>query len=189
MASSGKFRPGPLASLFRAFINSLRQGNTGKPADAVQVGSDPFGNRYWEIPADPRRGKRRPVRWYDAPETNQKEILGVDRYGGFDAKLPAEWDSWLRMRRDEPPTPEQIMDSMALADLKKRNAAKLDEKNREKLLAMGREAPTEIKPQEGEKPFWPKYEEYQVMAGEEMEKDRWADWKNPYAKETSGDKK
>ena len=38
----------------------------------------------------------------------QKEIFGVDIAGGFDAKLPAEWESWLRMRRDDPPTFEQV---------------------------------------------------------------------------------
>ena len=41
------------------------------------------------------------------------------------------------------------MESLALADLKKRNAAKLDAKNQEQLLEMGREVPGEIKPQEG----------------------------------------
>ena len=43
----------------------------------------------------------------------------------------------------------QVMESLALADLKKRNAAKLDAKNQEQLLEMGREVPGEIKPQEG----------------------------------------
>ena len=42
------------------------------------------------------------------------------------------------------------MESLALADLKKRNAAKLDAKNQEQLLEMGREVPGELKPQEGE---------------------------------------
>lgn len=180
--ASGKFRPGPWVTNFRNLINSLTKGKVEKPG-SVLVGSDPFGNRYFEIPADPRHGKRHPVRWYDAPETNQKDVLGLDRYAGFDAKVPAEWDSWLRMRRDEPPSPDQVMNSLALADLKKRNAAALDEKNREKLLAMGREAPGEVKPQEGEKPFWPKREEFEVMPGETIDKDRWADYKNPYAKD------
>jgi len=186
--AAGKFRPGPWANIFRGFINSLK-GEKAPKQGSVQVGSDPFGNRYFEIPADPRRGKRQPIRWYDAPETNKKDVIGRDTFAGFDATIPAEWDSWLRMRRDEPPSPEQVMNSLALADLKKRNAAQLDEKNREKLLAMGREVPGEVKPQEGEKPFWPKRDEYEVMPGEPVKNDdKWADFKNPYAKDTSSGK-
>jgi len=99
---------------------------------------------------------------------------------------------WLRMRRDDPPTFEQVMESLALADLKKRNAAKLDAKNQEQLLEMGREVPGEIKPQEGEKPFWPKYEEYDE--GDKLRehregKDRWSDFKNPYATKDQGQSK
>jgi len=188
--ASGKFRPGPFSRIVRGIIENLTRGKG--PQGGVQVGTDPFGNRYFEIPADPSRGKRRPIRWYDAPNTNQKEIFGVDIAGGFDAKLPAEWESWLRMRRDDPPTFEQVMESLALADLKKRNAAKLDAKNQEQLLEMGREVPGEIKPQEGEKPFWPKYEEYDE--GDKLRehregKDRWSDFKNPYATKDQGQSK
>ena len=70
------------------------------------------------------------------------------------------------------------MESLALADLKKRNAAKLDAKNQEQLLEMGREVPGEIKPQEGknfdafhlelecvEKGTDPKYVESCLQAG------------------------
>jgi NADH:ubiquinone oxidoreductase subunit len=49
-------------------------------------------------------------------------------YAGFDATLPAEWESWLRHRRDDPPTPEQVAASLAEAEMKKINAAKLEEK-------------------------------------------------------------
>ena len=30
------------------------------------------------------------------------------RYAGFDAEIPSEWEAWLRHRRDEPPTDEQV---------------------------------------------------------------------------------
>ena len=40
-----------------------------------------------------------PKRWYESPETNQKETVGINSAGGFDAILPAEWESWLRHRR------------------------------------------------------------------------------------------
>ena len=38
---------------------------------------------------------------------------------GFDAEIPSEWESWLRHRRDDPPTEKQVLQSYALADLKK----------------------------------------------------------------------
>jgi len=180
---AGKFRPGPFATAWKNFVKSLK-----KEPEGTQVGRDPFGNRYFEIPADPSRGKRRPIRWYDSPETNQKEVIGQNLWGGFDAKMPAEWESWLRQRRDDPPTDEQVMQSLALADMKKRNAARLDAKNKEQLLAAGREVVEEPKPMDHEKPFWPKYEEYEIMAGEksnrDKDEDKWEDFKNPYAKDS-----
>jgi len=181
---AGKFRPGPMGGVWRAIVKSFVK---SEPA-GTQVGSDPFGNRYFEIPPDPSRGKRRPVRWYDAPETNAPDVLGVQRTAGFDAQIPAEWESWLRMRRDDPPTDEQVLQSLALADLKKRNAAKLDAKHREEQLALGRTPDDlEVKPMDHEKTFWPKYAEYEIYAGEKQgekaEEDRWKDYKNPYAED------
>ena len=45
--------PGPWVTNFRKMINALTKGKVEKPG-SVHVGSDPFGNRYFEIPADPR---------------------------------------------------------------------------------------------------------------------------------------
>ena len=77
--ASGKFRPGPFSRIVRGIIENLTRGKG--PQGGVQVGTDPFGNRYFEIPADPSRGKRRPIRWYDAPNTNQK-VTNEIGYGG-----------------------------------------------------------------------------------------------------------
>jgi hypothetical protein len=52
--------------------------------------------------------------------------------------------------------------SLALADLKKRNAAALEEKRREELIAQGRyDGPP--KPLDHEKPSYPKYAEFEVI--------------------------
>ncbi|KAG6458153.1 hypothetical protein O3G_MSEX010726 [Manduca sexta] len=80
-------------------------------------GKDYIGNVYYEIPADPSLGKRKPTRWYDPPS-------GQD----FKDPIPAEWESWLRMRRKEPPTEEEVAKNLAIAKLKKENAAKLEAK-------------------------------------------------------------
>lgn len=81
------------------------------------------------------RGKRHARRWYEAPETNQKAAVGRELWAGFDAKMPSEWESWLRHRREATPTDDQVMASIALADMKKRNAAKLEIEREKEFIA------------------------------------------------------
>ena len=73
-----------------------------------------------------------------------------------------------------------------MADLKKRNAAELDEKRRLEKIAAGQSVidPNQPQPMDHEKTFFPKYKEYEIMPGEgPKEGDRWKDYKNPYSKE------
>lgn len=62
--------------------------NPSKIKIILITGKDYIGNAYYEIPADPSIGKRKPVRWYDPPK-------GQD----FQDPIPTEWEAWLRMRR------------------------------------------------------------------------------------------
>ena len=32
-----------------------------------------------------------------------------DLWAGFDNDLPSEWESWLRFRRDDPPTDQEVL--------------------------------------------------------------------------------
>ena len=61
---------------------------------------DPYGNSYYELPAQPQLGKRRPTRWYNTKEVakGDAESGPSETWGGFDQELPAEWESWLRHR-------------------------------------------------------------------------------------------
>ena len=61
---------------------------------------DPYGNSYYELPAQPQLGKRRPTRWYNTGDiaADDAETGPSEKWGGFDAELPAEWESWLRHR-------------------------------------------------------------------------------------------
>jgi len=125
---------------FRDSFNVLKTGSAIGGSKGTLVGQDPYGNKYFEIAADPRqvvfwwegycsnvccgfpaeggvlvyilcflrRGRRRPQRWYQAIETMKKDIVGRDVYAGFDTNLPSEWESWLRHRRDEAPSEEQV---------------------------------------------------------------------------------
>lgn len=71
--------------IWKNFLNSIKprqfRGNL--------IGEDYFGNKYYEIPADPRIGKRRAERWFE-PNGDQED---------FERELTAEWESWLRGRR------------------------------------------------------------------------------------------
>ena len=64
------------------------------------------------------RGRRRPRRWYSNIESGHQDFTTMNPVG-FDAEIPSEWESWLRHRRDDPPTEKQVLQSYALADLKK----------------------------------------------------------------------
>ncbi|XP_045491465.1 NADH dehydrogenase [ubiquinone] 1 alpha subcomplex assembly factor 2 [Colias croceus] len=126
--------------VFRNFINSFKP----RQVRGNKIGKDYIGNEYFEIPADPSRGKRNPARWYDPPK-------GLD----FQDPIPAEWEAWLRMRRKEPPTEEEIARNVAIAQMKKVNAAKI-EQNR---LAEGGSLPA---PADKGPESYPKYKDYHV---------------------------
>lgn len=54
------------------------------------IGTDYFGNKYFEKAAQPQLGKRRAERWFEPSEKMDEN---------FDSELTAEWESWLRHRR------------------------------------------------------------------------------------------
>lgn len=117
-------RPGVLSRLWTNFSNSLKRGRQIDDKSNI-VGEDMFGNRYYEIPAEPSRGRRRPRRWYTNEETKHHDVRDATHTGGFDAEIPSEWESWLRHRRDAPPTNDMILQSYALADMKKVHAKEI----------------------------------------------------------------
>jgi NADH dehydrogenase [ubiquinone] 1 alpha subcomplex assembly factor 2 len=65
------------------------------------------------------RGKKRARRWFTHVSGGHVDHRGTPDTAGFDNELPAEWESWLRHRRDDPPTESQVLQGYALADLKK----------------------------------------------------------------------
>ena len=48
-------------------------------------------------------------RWYNTAETGSGDMLHKEVWGGFDSDLPAEWESWLRFRRTNPPSDDEVM--------------------------------------------------------------------------------
>lgn len=79
------------------------------------IGSDAQGNQYFEIPADPQGGRRLPRRWF----------IPVNEETGVPTP---EWSQWLRGRRSEPPTVEEITYNEAISNMKKVNAENIAKK-------------------------------------------------------------
>lgn len=94
------------------FMKSLMPRPIEKP-----VGSDAQGNKYFEVPADPQGGRRLPRRWF----------VPVDEETGVPTP---EWSQWLRGRREEPPSNDEITYNEAISNMKKINAQNIAEKFR-----------------------------------------------------------
>ena len=130
-----------LAMILRNFIQSLKP----RRIHGDLMGTDYFGNKYFEIPANPQIGKRKPSRWFE-PKVKED----------FDQEIPAEWEAWLRGRRDVPPSEEELLRNLAIMEQKKVNAKEIEQNILEK----------EVK---GIASF-PKHTEYEIMPGKEQEK-------------------
>lgn len=134
-----------LAIIFKNFITSFKP----RQIRGTLVGTDYFGNKYFEIPANPSVGKRKASRWFDPPETEN-----------FEQELPAEWESWLRGRRKQPPEESEILKNLAIMKMKKENAAKYAKQSDTKMFN------TE---QKGADSF-PKYDDYEIQPGKKLKK-------------------
>uniref|UniRef100_A0A1B6JJ22 NADH dehydrogenase [ubiquinone] 1 alpha subcomplex subunit 12 n=1 Tax=Homalodisca liturata TaxID=320908 RepID=A0A1B6JJ22_9HEMI len=129
-----------VAWIFKNFINSMKF----RKFTGDLKGTDRFGNKYYEIEAGGNRNK------------NSRYFVPVTKEDGFDQEKPAEWESWLRGRRREPPTEEEIASNYKLMMEKKRLAEEIDEKYK---------GPKETRPKEplavrgrGSFPVYPEYE-------------------------------
>lgn len=100
-------------TVLKNFINSLKP----RQIRGNFKGADYLGNKYYEIPVSASSARSRPSRWFEPPNEDD-----------FDNEMPAEWESWLRGRRKEPPTEEEIAKNLAIMQMKKRNAIAVDAK-------------------------------------------------------------
>lgn len=134
-------QPPPRRLFLQIFINLF---NSLKPRQfrGNLKGSDHFGNKYYEIPANPTSGKRRASRWFEPQEKDN-----------FEQEMPAEWEAWLRGRRTEPPSEEEVLRNLAIMEMKKRNAVAIDAKGSKPVPAT-----------KGMESF-PKRPEYEIVPG------------------------
>lgn len=140
-----------LKIIFTNFINSFRP----RQIRGNFMGEDYFGNKYYEIPANPQLGKRKSSRWFEP--ANKEE---------FDQELTAEWEAWLRFRRTDPPTREELIQNLQIMEMKKRNAAQLDEK----YVKLKDNTMETSAPKEDTIGSYPKYDDYEIIPGKDPSK-------------------
>ncbi|XP_059143070.1 NADH dehydrogenase [ubiquinone] 1 alpha subcomplex assembly factor 2-like [Physella acuta] len=127
------------------------------------VGSDQFGNRYFEKAGDDEHSMRASRFIEKKPGQDYSDI----------PQIPVEWHAWLRGRRTDPPTPEEIEKNNAKNMQTKLRAQELEKKFAKQNLSSdsGSQAITEdIKPPQTQHSF-PVYEEYEYKPGQKYNKD------------------
>ena len=100
-----------LKIIFQNFMKSIRP----REFKGTYKGTDLFGNKYYEKAADPGVGRRKASRYFDPAEKN-----------AFDAETSPEWEAWLRGRRDDPPTQEEMQYNKAFKEMKQLKAQELE---------------------------------------------------------------
>ncbi|XP_053670620.1 NADH dehydrogenase [ubiquinone] 1 alpha subcomplex assembly factor 2 [Anopheles nili] len=138
----------PTRNLLRIVFDNFLKSFRPRQMKGNYVGEDYFGNKYYEIPPDPSVGRRRASRWF---EPTEKEA--------YDQEITAEWEAWLRGRRNNPPTQEELLKNLAIIKMKERNAAELEAKySKTKDVAA-------LEQQKTGMGSFPQYEEYEIMPG------------------------
>lgn len=112
------------------------------------MGTDLFGNKYYEKKADPRVGRRKVSRYFEPPEKN-----------AFDQEISPEWEAWLRGRRDDPPTAEELQYNKAFMEMKQQKAQAIED-------GIVRPPPQQtLEPKRGVESFPTYGDEYEISAG------------------------
>lgn len=132
---SGKER-GLFRIILKNFIASF------KPTQHKLIGEDYYGTKYYEI-ENPRSRRKNSSRYF-VPVNKDDDTQEV----------PVEWEAWLRYRRKDPPSEEEIRQNYQLQMIKKRNAAEVEAKH----ASNGLQKQKQIN--EGERIPFPIYEEY-----------------------------
>lgn len=96
-----------LKIIFQNFLKSLRP----RQFTGTYMGTDLFGNKYFEIAADPAGGRRKTARYFEPPEKND-----------FEHEQSPEWESWLRGRRNDPPSMDEMQKNESFKLMKQKKA-------------------------------------------------------------------
>lgn len=89
---------------FRKALQALWSQTTNHGKEKIKLaGQDNLGNKYFE--AYRPHSERKIHRYFENPKIDSFETI-VDA-----ARVPPCWDAWLRFRRQQPPTQEELEDS------------------------------------------------------------------------------
>lgn len=155
---AGKNTRGVFQTIWKSFSESLIPNFTRRKL----VGEDYLGTKYYETESRQNSIHKKPNRYF----------VPVNK-DDFEQELPAEWEAWLRQRRKQPPTEEEVNANYQKMIEVKKNAAELDvihAKEREaatESLSIGSESnvlqhPLDLHPSTS----FPKYDEYREYGTE-----------------------
>jgi NADH dehydrogenase [ubiquinone] 1 alpha subcomplex assembly factor 2 len=83
--------------LFRMIFTNFIKSITPNSSKTICVGTDHFGTKYFEHINSKSEYKR-----------SRRYFVPIDKTN-FEQDLPCEWESWLRHRRADPPTNEEVI--------------------------------------------------------------------------------
>lgn len=101
-----------LKIIFQNFMKSIRP----RQFTGTYMGQDLFGNKYYEKVADPANGRRKSARYFEPPSKSD-----------FMNEVSPEWEAWLRGRRDDAPTDQELQYNKAFMQMKQQKAQAIDE--------------------------------------------------------------
>jgi len=145
-----------------------------KGAKPVLIGTDYMGNVYFEKNEAGLFERR--IGESDTVMRGKRWYFPVDE-DSWDNPIPPEWEAWLRYRRLEHPTEEEIMLNLAVSHVKKLNSKKLMELEAGTVKLEGPQDPGLVKKDEGQETDeemkipapqyskWPVYEDLEMNPG------------------------
>ncbi|XP_037981788.1 NADH dehydrogenase [ubiquinone] 1 alpha subcomplex assembly factor 2 isoform X1 [Motacilla alba alba] len=88
------------------------------------VGTDQFGNKYYRVPKyESRAGQI-------IPERRFVEAVNREAYQYQTGDFPAEWEAWIRKKREDPPTIEEILRNENYREEMKQKVKDVSEKDK-----------------------------------------------------------
>ncbi|CAL1262315.1 unnamed protein product [Larinioides sclopetarius] len=132
-------------SVWRMIITNFVKSFKLLPPEGKLVGQDHLGNKYYQASQNPHSMRKAGNRWFE-PKVE----------GDWQQNLPAEWEAWLRGRRHDAPTEEEVMQNLALAKTKKIKGDEIAARDQTASHSSNIE----------EKPRFPKLEDYEKEPGQ-----------------------
>ncbi|NWV86442.1 NDUF2 factor, partial [Dasyornis broadbenti] len=88
------------------------------------VGTDQFGNKYYRVPKHESRAGQ------IIPERRFVEAVNREAYQYQIGDFPAEWEAWIRKKREDPPTIEEILQNENYREEMKQKVKDVSEKDK-----------------------------------------------------------